>query len=345
MFRRFLIIVAFSASSIAFFFFILLKWLRHGAYLGDYLIFWRAGAGWPLYRDLHQLVFPYPPTALFLVRPFGILPFWWALAAWSLTGLGALYLSATLLVPRKAALFGMMSASCLWLALDGQTTLFVAPLIVLGVVARRTWLGGLCFAAAGVIKPQSAVAVPIALVAARKFRSMAWGALFTAILVALSIVIWGWELWTRWFNILHDYPALLVEWDQIYADAGLAGLAAKARLPIWLYVIGFPLGFITVWRTFSRDSPASDQYAALACGSVLLSPHTLAYDLATLSIVSTAFLLDKDRTPMMWRASAMIVSEVLTAPGVVLMALCLARRTSIVASPATTDEHCGGEPG
>jgi hypothetical protein len=328
MFRRFLIIVAFAASSIAFFFFILLKWLRYRTYLGDYLIFWRAGAGWPLYHDLHQLVFPYPPTALFLVRPFGLLPFWWALAAWSLTGVAALYLSARLLVARQAVLIGIMSASCLWLALDGQTTLFVAPLIVLGVVARQPWLAGLCFAAAGVVKPQSAVAVPIALIAARQFRAIIWGAFFAAILVNLSMVIWGAGLWPRWLNILHTYPALLVEWDQIYADAGLAGLAAKARLPIWLYLIGVPLGCITVWRTFSRDAPAAERYAALVCGSVLLSPHTLAYDLATLSIVSTAFLLDKERSPMMWRASAMIISEVLTAPGVVLMALCLCRRSN-----------------
>src|SRR4051812_37864001 len=146
MFRRFLIMVAFSASSIAFFFFMLFNWIRYRIYLGDFPIFWQAGAGWPLYNDLHKLSFAYPPTTLFLLRPFGLLPFWWALAAWTITGIVLLGLSVRRLVDTKAVLLGMLTLSCLWLALSGQITGFVASLIIVGVVEERPWVAGLCFA-------------------------------------------------------------------------------------------------------------------------------------------------------------------------------------------------------
>lgn len=343
MYRRFLIVVAFSASSVSFVFFILLKWLRYRIYLGDYLIFWRAGAGWPLYHDLHQLVFPYPPTALLLVRPFGLLPFWWALTAWSTIGLAALWLSTRRLVSVKAVILGMLTTSTLWLALDGQTSWFVAPLIIFGILERRPWVAGLCFAAAGVIKPQTAVAVPIALLAARHYKVFAWSGIFAAALIALSIALWGTDLWVRWYVVLHYYPALLVEWEQNRADVGLAGLAAKFNLPTSIFLLGVPLGCACVWRTFSRDSSNSERYAALACGSVLLSPHTMGYDLTALTIVSTAFLLDRDRTPMLWRASAMSVSYVLAAPGIVLMAFCLTQPDRFMAA-RRQGTHCDRMP-
>jgi hypothetical protein len=325
-YRRFLIAAAFSSSSIAFVFFMLLNWLRYQTYLGDYLIFWRAGAGWPLYRDLHHLAFAYPPTSLILLTPFGLIPFWWSVAIWTATGMSLLWLAGRRLVGPHDAAVGMLTAACLWLALAGQISGYIIALVVAGIVARRPWVKAACFAAAGVIKPQTLIALPIALVAEKSFKTIAWGAIFALLLVGFSIYVWGFQLWLQWVHSLGAFRALLAERAVDIADVGLTGFALKIGLPGWVYIAGIPVGCLAVWRTFSRpDSTHVERYAALTCGGVLLSSYTLGYDLAALSIVSVAFLLDKERSKNMWRASAMIVSYVLTAPGILLMAYCLAR--------------------
>ena len=326
-YRRFLIAVAFSASTFFFLFWMSPNAFRYRTYLGDYLIFWRAGAGWPLYVDLHHLPFAYPPTSLFLLRPFGLLPFWWSLAAWTVVGMGLLWLSAKRLVGARIAWLGLLTATCLWLALSGQISGFVIAPIVAGVVDKRPWVKGLCFAAAGLIKPQALIAAPIALLAERNYRAIGWGALFAGAIVASSIAIWGADLWVRWFDSFGAFHALLAEREMDRSDVGIAGLALKLGLPGWLFVLGIPLGVMAVWNCFRRRGATdAERYAAFACGSVLMSPYTLGYDLAALSIVSVAFLLDRERSINLWRASAMIVSYVLTAPGIVLMAYCLARK-------------------
>ncbi|MEO8560272.1 MAG: glycosyltransferase family 87 protein [Rhodospirillales bacterium] len=328
MLRRLLIVASFTGSTIAFFFFTLVNWLHFQTYLGDYTIFWRAGAGWPIYGDLHDLPFAYPPTALLLLRPFGLLPFWWALAAWTVFGITCLGLSAKRLVDTKAVLLGMLTASSLSLAFSGQISWFVSPLLIAGILGKRSWLNGLCFAIAASIKPQLALALPIALIARRSYRTIGWAILFGAGLFAVSVLAWGSESWVRWFNVLNDFKALLVERGLDKTGVGLAGLALKLGLPSGLFFLGTPLGCACVWRTFSRAAPGPEQFAALACGSVLLSPYVLGYDIAALSIMSVAFLFDKHRSPILWASSAMIISYFMAAPGIALMAGFLALRGS-----------------
>lgn len=323
--RRFLLVTAFTASTVAFAVLYLPPTLRYRTYLGDYIIFWQAGSGWPLYRNLHELTFPYPPTALLLVKPFGSLPFVPAVIAWTLAGVALLYVTSRRLVTPKAAAIGMLSCAVLWLALSGQVSGFVAACVIGGLTARRPWQQGLLFALAGIIKPQSVLMVPVALLAERNWRVAAWGALFGALLVGISVALWGADLWPRWLHILRDFPALLAERQVNRADVGVAGLALKLGLPSWLFVLGIPLGIACVWRTFRRQADDAERYTALVCGVVLCSPYVLGYDLAALSIVCVGFLLDREQSKSVWRASAMIVSSVLTAPGVVLMAVELAR--------------------
>lgn len=323
-----LVSIAYAASGYVFLCLILPDWLYYRAYLGDFTIFWLAGSAGSPYADFRHLPLVYPPPALLLLRPLGLLPFWWALVAWTVAGLTALCLAAKRLVSNEALVFGLLTASCLWLALTGQITWFVAPLVIVGLTSRRPWLAGLCFAAAGVVKPQSILALPFALLASKSYRVIGWTALFASVLIAISIAVFGLDSWVRWFGVLDDFRAFLLERGTDHMDAGLYGLAARLGLPAWLWVLGIPLGIVSVWRVFSGDALNAERYAALACASLLMSPYTLGYDLAALTIVSAFFLLDKERPAALLLASAMVVSSVLTAPGVALMSATLARKSA-----------------
>jgi hypothetical protein len=54
-----------------------------------------------------------------------------------------------------------------------------------------------------------------------------------------------------------------------------------------------------------------------------MSPYTLYYDLAGLTFACVTMLLDRNRSPLIWLAAAMIVSSVLANFGVLLLAAML----------------------
>lgn len=323
-----LVSIAYAASGYVFLCLILPDWFYYRTYLGDFSIFWLAGSAARPYDDFRHLPLVYPPTALFLFRPFGLMSFWWALGAWTVAGFTGLCLAAKRLVGNEALIFGLLTASCMWLALAGQISWFVAPLVITGLTSRRPWLAGLCFAAAGVVKPQAVLALPFVLLASKNYRVIGWTVVFASVLIALSIAVFGFDQWVRWLGVLERFRALLLERGTDRMDVGLYGLTVRLGLPGWPWIFGVPLALASVWRVFSGGGPDDERYAAFACASVLMSPYTLGYDLAALSIVSASFLLDKGRPWPLLLASALIVSSVLTAPGIVLMSIELARRTA-----------------
>ncbi|MEO5774801.1 MAG: glycosyltransferase family 87 protein [Sphingomicrobium sp.] len=125
---------------------ITLPWIivqfRIDDYLGDFQLFWKISqipvhdlyGPVALARDPTEasFVFPYPPTALLLILPFGALPFPLALATWSLLGLLAMTVAARRIVEPKAIFLGFFTAAVLGVTVGGQVSLFVGGLIIGG---------------------------------------------------------------------------------------------------------------------------------------------------------------------------------------------------------------------
>ena len=157
-------------------------------------------------RELPFHNWSYPPLMLLIAVPVAWLPYACALALWSLLTLG-LYLLATrhrlLLLTAPATFVNLFF---------GQTGCLVAALLIgaFGMFERRPILAGVLFGLAS-IKPHLGLLVPIALISARAWRTMASAALTVVVMVALSGQIFGWEAWHAWLGETAPFQIRILE--------------------------------------------------------------------------------------------------------------------------------------
>ena len=205
----------------------------------------------------------------------------------------------------------------------GQISLFIGALIIAGLNASSPRWRGLLLAAGAVIKPQALLPAPVALIARRDWRTIGWAAAAAAALLLLSACAFGIDVWLRWATEVPRFHDYLVSRGIDQMDVGMYGLARSVGLPGWIFICGVPLGIATSWLVFRRQAAPVDQYAAFAASTVLLSPYTLYYDLAGLTFACLAMLLDRERSPLIWLAAALVVSSVFANIGIVLLAAAL----------------------
>ena len=295
-------------------------WFRE--YLGDYKVFWGiASVPYEKVYDYH--VFAYPPTALLLIGPFGLIPFWPSLILWSTAGAAALIVSARRLVRPLAIGLGLLTFAVCGAILHGQTSLVIGGLIMAGLAASTPRWRGVFLAIAAVIKPQSLIAAPFMLIAERNWRAIGWSIVVGFSLVLLSVLLVGPDLWLRWLRELPKFHSYLISRGIDKLDVGTYGLARGADLPGWMFLLAVPLGIAAIWLTFRREAPLLDRYVAFAAASVLMSPYTLFYDLAGLTLACMALLLDRERSPVIWLGAAFIVSSALAGLGIIILSTML----------------------
>lgn len=292
-------------------------------YLGDYRVFWGITKV-PLDHIYDHRVFAYPPTALLLFSPFGVLPFWPSLIAWSAAGVAAIACAARRIIGPLAITLGFLTFAGIGVVLNGQISLFVGALIIGALSAPQPRWRGALLAAAAVIKPQSLLAAPIMLAAERNWKAILWAMAVGCGLLLLSVLLFCLDPWLRWLSELPRFQAYLVSRGIDRMDVGIYGLARSLGLPGWTFLLGAPLGIATGWLVFRNQAATTlDRYAAFAASTILMSPYTLYYDLAGLTFACLALLLDRERSPLIWLAAAMIISSVFASFGIVLLAAML----------------------
>jgi alpha-1,2-mannosyltransferase len=240
--------------------------------------------------------FFYPPTWLLMLLPFAALAVGQAYALF-LAGTAAL---ATLLEGRHdwpGWLAVLVSPAAVWVALTGQNTFFSLALFYGGFRLLDT-----APAAAGILlgllayKPQLWVLVPLALIAARQWRALAW-TLGTVIALALaSLAVFGPELWRAFLDAAREAgSARMVDEMLARVSSQIVSLFAAG------YVLGLPrsvasalqiagaaLAAAAVWMAFRRHPSSVARTAVLATATFLVSPYTLNYDLLLLMPAAVA---------------------------------------------------------
>ena len=230
----------------------------------------------------------YPPPALFLVTPLGLIPYIPALIAWSVFGVVILIPVARRMFadPRERALLVCAPAVAINVAL-GQNGAITAALLIGGIALwrRRPGLTGVLFGLL-VFKPQIGLLLPIAVIAERRWKTLAWAAGTAVAVVLLSVSIYGLDAWRGFFGpTLHTQSLMLTqgtgpfEWmmPSTYMAARVLGLptviASTLQGPVSL------LGAWMVWLAYRSKGDDEIKAAVLMMATFIVTPQSFNYDL------------------------------------------------------------------
>ena len=254
------------------------------------------GAGTPYYGWL------YPPLFLLIVTPLALMPYPFALAAWQV-GTLLFYLCVTGLIVRdrnRKTLLWLLAAvafPAVFVNLGhGQNGFLTAALLGAALLAlpTRPLLSGLLFGLLA-YKPQFALVIPVALLAASQWRTIAATTVTVATLVAVTISLFGIDLWSAFIESTQTSRKVLLE----QGDVGFEKLQSVfAAIRLWDGAV--PLAYVVqatvsiavilsaawVWRSKADNALKA---SILVTGTLLASPHVLDYDLVALAIAIAFF--------------------------------------------------------
>ncbi|MGD1037506.1 MAG: glycosyltransferase family 87 protein [Roseiarcus sp.] len=241
--------------------------------------------------DVAYSAFFYPPPYLLICLPLAALPYFWSLAAW-LGATGAAYwrVLRAFAGARIDALAILAFPAFLVNAGHGQNGFLSAALIGGGalLVDTRPILSGLCFGAM-IYKPQLAVMIPIALIAARRWRVLAAAAASASALVAASWIVWGGAIWRAFLAATPLARASLER--HLVGDEKMQSVFAAVRLLHGGVTLAYCLQALTalaaaaalVWLN-RRRFRCEAEGPAMVAAALVASPFLLDYDLTLLAI-------------------------------------------------------------
>jgi arabinofuranan 3-O-arabinosyltransferase len=187
--------------------------------------------------------------------------------------------------------------AALWNVTAGQNGFLTAALVggTLGLMERRPALAGICL---GLLtyKPQFGLLFPIALIADRRWRTIAVAAGVALALGALSWLAFGsasWQAFVHWMPITgHEVLGEgRADFGRLQSLFGLVRALGGGEMLAWTVQAAGSLG-VAVWLVWlwRGDAPFELKAAALAAGTLLATPYLYMYDVVVLA-VAVAFLL------------------------------------------------------
>ena len=289
--------------------------LRAWAVLPDFTIFWTAGKvalenspqvydttaitaaqSWAVDPAHGPRPFSYPPSALFLFIPFGLLPFWLAYWTWVVLSAIAFWSAARRIADGWALPLSLATPQVILVLILGQTTLVLGSLIIwsLTLLRERPVVAGLLMGVAAAIKPQTVLLAPVALISGGHWKALASSAATFLVLVVCSLVF-GLSIWSDWLSAVRAFPQEVLEAHRLFALGATPWMAGRTLglVPPALFILqacGIAAGLCAVWYAFKSENIGL-QLCALVLGGLLVSPYALRYDLATLAPIFATGLL------------------------------------------------------
>jgi alpha-1,2-mannosyltransferase len=283
----------------------------------DFSVFWPAGlmaragdlAG--LYQPARFLVFRhdvlfagaqrldwfYPPPSLLPVMAVSYMPFQVAFFAWTL-----LFILAAILLLRWAGLpwavvgLGLLSPASLLVVEMGQFDIAWGAAAVAGLLmaevapARAGALLGLLL-----IKPQTAVLAPLAVVLRRNWCATGAGvAMVAGLLLAVTLVL-GWRVWPAYELSLQVVSKQFITFNSMLGLNGgvsilwmMRSFGAGAALAYTAQGVGALLGLWVVWLAYQAPLGAEERMALIVFASLWVLPNGYTDDMVAYSIALAA---------------------------------------------------------
>jgi len=227
-----------------------------------------------------------------------MLPYLVALLGWLAATL-AVYAAAVgrIIGGRAGTLFALGFPAGIWNVTAGQNGFLTAALIggTLGLLQRQPVLAGVCLGCL-TYKPQFGLLFPVALLADRRWLSIAVAALTAAALAAVSWLAFGGTSWQAFFHWAPISSRLLtaqdaLDWYRLQSVFALIRAHGGGEPPAWavqaLLTLALAAGIFWLWRSRAAFELKA---AALAAGALLATPYLFMYDLVVLTVAAALLL-------------------------------------------------------
>jgi glycosyl transferase family 87 len=240
----------------------------------------------------------YPPPFLFVASLLALFPYGAAYVGWAAASFVPYLLMMRTIVGRP---FGLVLAAAFPVVLTntlvGQNGFLTASLIggTLVLLPTRPVLSGICLGLLS-YKPQYGLLFPLVLVAAAQWRVFFAAA---AVAVAMALASWfafgteSWQAFVHWLPMFSQ--AFLTEgrayWGKMQSIFALVRFFGGSEQLAWVFqwmMTGIvAIALVRLWRGRVRYSLKA---AALAIGTLLVTPYLFLYDVMVLAI-PVAFLV------------------------------------------------------
>jgi alpha-1,2-mannosyltransferase len=276
--------------------------------------------GW----GIHDHMYSYPPVTLLYTPAFGAIPYFWSLALWTIVSLLLFGLAARPWLAREKlhealALILPTSIVCIWAGHYG---------LIMGALWLSAWhhletrpkLSGL-MTGLMIIKPHMAVLMPILYLRRKAWTAIATAAATVTVLVAISILLFGMDLWHTYLastsqsqlNLLHATHTFFAKMMPTLSPALFAfGFPSQWVWPTQLAVA------VTVIILMWQYQPADPHRAGLAAAvaTFLILPYAFNYDMTVVGLASLILLTEASRAIKVWRA--LLASLIFLLPAVII---------------------------
>src|SRR6204780_5025805 len=241
----------------------------------------------------------YPPPFLFVAAVLAHFPYPVAYAGWALVSFLPYLAAMRAIIGRW---FGFLLAAAFPVVftntLVGQNGFLTASLIGGTLVLLPRWpvLSGICLGLLS-YKPQYGLLFPLVLIAAAQWRVFFTAAMVAVLMAMLSWLAFGtesWQAFVHWMPMFNK--AFLVEgrapWGKMQSIFALTryfdGPESFAWMLQWIMSATVAVVLALLWRSRKVEYPL--KAAALAAGTLLVTPYLFLYDEMVLAI-AVAFLV------------------------------------------------------
>ena len=258
-----------------------------------------------LFADNLVQPFLYPPSYLLLCLPLALMPLGVSAIVFLLAGLVPFLFAIGRLLPWRRHWLQILAFPGVMVAAgSGQNGFFTAACFGGGTLLldRFPFCAGACLGLLA-CKPQLAMLVPVALIAARRWRALAGAVTSALALIALSCAVFGAHVWLLFPGALQEARLVadtLLDQGQLQS---LFGGALLLQAPHWLalacqaFLSLSVLGLLI--HVAARRPGGRAEGATLVVASLAASPYLMDYDLVILAVPLAWLFSEASRTG--WR--------------------------------------------
>ena len=233
----------------------------------------------------------YPPPFLLIATLLAPIPYLPALLVWQAASLSAFTALMWKLVPRWETLLLVLAAPVTLICVTHGHNGFLTAFLLGGgllLLERKPLVAGLMLGCL-IYKPQFALIIPPLLLITRNWRAIGGACVSAALLIATTLLFWGWPVWQAFIDSLPLTRDVVLEqgrtgWYKIMSPFSAVRMWGGTIPAAYAVQSVFTAAAMAAVAFLSLRNNAKLRNAAVAAAVILSTPYVLDYDFVVLGL-------------------------------------------------------------